>query len=709
MVPPRFPATALTNQLQQRFVSLWLARSALPHKTSPCGITATRSSQPYRSNFDRSQPTRIRLFSHSSTATSESSHHATTNATTATTSILTPEAAAVSGEVSEAITKVKKPSKRQKPDWTPEADALLLELRTVQNRKWLEIGQQLGREPATCMTRFESTLNPTLKDFWTSERDQELDALVTAAKSWAEIAQIMGVHRLACMERWRQMGLEGLAAAAVPSSQSQDDKAALRQRRKKQRQQRQEQEFQIEQQRTNAQEQLQSVREMASNLRLVQQVDKDYDRLSWNSLLRNEQRYSHYRSWKKKVKLDAFSQLYLMNPGWSAKEEAVLIQFVLKHGLDKWDVVARQGLKSRFTPEQCRICWKNLDMPVVTSINNSDNSSQHLQREGTSDSNNGPESSSSPASSSLSSSIPSPSSSLTDKVFDYEEKSGPSFSDDNDSNAVTDAVLSENVQANAGTHAAGTTKVAKSQAFVWDKELSVRLQAVVRQAYKSRAIHLDEINWLWVSRRVHPNATSRVCKNHWKYLHDNSSQVVWKHEDIKKLEEGVRLLGPKKLTAIRDHFLPHMTKDDIIRHWFRISDKATILDEEEYYRLLRAVKDTIGDTEGMQGGHEGAEHLQNHQWTEIEKIMGPGWKKMPCKRVWESSFQYLIRHTNWTPNEDKMLLRMVTFVGRDDWYSVAKAMQSGKSPWQYRLRWCQLLDPIDLDMSDLLVNGEKYY
>ncbi|KAF9345704.1 hypothetical protein BGX26_002821 [Mortierella sp. AD094] len=794
MTLPRSSATILASQLQQRFISLWLSRSALPHRITPNRTIDRRSLQNFSSNASLRNDTQSRLLSHESVTSSTTSSNAfnTMNST--------------ASETSEAIaTNAKRIRKRLKLDWSPEADALLLELRTVQNKKWLEIGQKLNREPATCMNRFESTLNPALRDFWTPDRDKKLDELITSSKSWPDIAQILGAHRLACMERWRQLGLKELAQVDATAPEE------IRNKRKEKERQRQDQLQHLEiQQRINAQEQLKNVREMTVNLKDVQQMDKDYDRLSWNSLLRDDQRYSHYRSWKKKTRLDAYSQLYLMNPGWSAKEETILIQFVLKHGLDKWDLVAKEGLKGRLTAAQCRTCWKNLDMPVVTLMNHPDVHQQQQQAQSGNGATPGntPESTTSPSGKQINN--------ITDQVFNYEEESAwtkdqqiqfwhlwnqhgqdwrliakamggnismasckkyftditkqlrhssgggqnegvdgsqrdddqvqerikalartitqdfkrlprrHSFSDGGESGATTGATLSGNKNLASDTISVPVSSPSRAPAFVWDKELSVRLQAIIRQAYKSRAVHLDEINWIWVSRRVHPDATSRICKNHWKYLHE-SNQAVWKHDDIKKLEEGIRLLGPKKLTQIRDHFLPHMSKDDITRHWFRISDKATIIDEDEYYRLLGAVRDLMGDTvtssittlnsadDGNPSGQqtsqtegENSDDPQSHHWMEVEKRMGTGWKRLPCKRVWESSFQYLIRHTHWTSNEDTMLLRMVKFVGRDDWFTVSKAMQLGKSPWQCRLRWCQLLDPVDLDSSDLFVNGEKY-
>lgn len=627
--------------------------------------------------------------------------------------------------------------KKPKPSWTPEADAKLLALRVESRKTWLEIGQALDREPATCMTRFESSLNPSLRGFWTPERVSILEKLAESSKPWSDIGQTLGCHRLACMEKWRLLGDVGTlssdlsgntSCSAVGISQPRVSRSKEEKRKEK----------------VKDSEQL---RQPLASLKSVDRVDKDIDRQSWNSLLVDERRYHHHRVWKKNSPEDSFSSLYLMNPGWSAKEETILIQHVLQDGLDRWEQVASDRLDERFTAEECRSSWKNLDMPVVTFLQDSLDG-KHTE---------GPQQDHTTSAASTSSTAVILPQDITGRfaseaaltlgsgggLLTKEQQSqfwylwqmhGQNWTkisellhvvSPDDCRAYFTTITKsfkgpkQEVQEKLLKLAAAMTATvtptpntgpameaswesthqssklqARKPAFVWDKELSVRLQAVVRQAYKSRAIHIDEINWLWVSRRVHPDTSSRICKNHWKFLHDDS-QVSWRHDDLKRLEEGIRLLGPKKLSVIRDHFLPHMTKDDVTRHWFRISDKATQINVEEYYTLHQAVKEYGED-----------------QWAAVEKAMisvSPGWKKLPCKRVWESSYQYLTTHgSTWTPTMDSALLRLVKFVGRDDWYSVAKALQSDKSAWQCRLRWCQLLDPVRLDSCDVTISGKIY-
>ncbi|KAF9560077.1 hypothetical protein EC968_006352 [Mortierella alpina] len=662
-----YAATALGALLQRRFISLWLARSASVPKA-----TCSTQGVPINSSVIRQAPFHSRC---------RASKHA---APLLIRYLSTPSSAAPTP--GPATVKVALPAtskghrKRFKIDWTPEDDKLLRDLRLHHGKKWLEIGQALDRAPATCMTRFESTLNPELKEFWTAERDRTLDVLVSRSTSWPDIASELGVHRLACVERWRQLGLRDIVAdtSAVPDPSATSSAEIATKRRKKREQSKPEQGSQD----FPNQDILKGMREMVGSLRAVGPVDKDSDHQGWNALLKDEQRYEQHRSWKRKSRLDAFSQLYLMNPGWSAKEETILIQFVLKNGLGQWERVAKEHLGGRFTPNQCRTCWKNLDMPVVASLE-------------------------------------------SNALHPEAHKGNPQHRDSikNEMTENEQGVLPAQMRApDKGDSVLSSEDGAKSrrQAFIWDKELSVRLQVVVLQAYKSRAIPIEEVNWLWVSTKVHPDATSRICKNHWKFLHPEYSPVntpsasshasvkVWTHEDVRRLEEGIRLVGPRKLKTIRDHFLPHMTKDDIMRQWFRISDKATIIDEEEYYRLLGAVEKVVFGINREGSGAILDRDPQSQDWIEVKRIMGSGWERMPCKRVWESSFQHLIRRTVWSAKEDNTLLRMVKFVGRDDWFTVAKAIQMGRTAWQCRLRWCQLLDPVQLDTSDLYVDGERY-
>ncbi|KAG0220872.1 hypothetical protein B0O80DRAFT_449437 [Mortierella sp. GBAus27b] len=790
MIPPRPPVTAVLNsQLQRRITAFWKCQG---------------SYQPFTHRRVLRDPflTTHGVGIHSTQSRRLSSR---SKSDTATQPILT--ITPITENVIN-ITKATKSRSRTKLEWNPEADAELLELRSVHNKTWLEIGQQLGRVPATCMSRYESTVNPALDGFWTWERDQKLDELVTSSKTWADIAKVLGVHRLACMERWRQLELEGLSSQS-PTDQSLPVESRQEPRARKSskpRDQQQQQQYQGQRPQT-VQETRETVKDIMSrmNLDLVNQIDKDNDRSSWNDCVKDEQRYSHYQARKKKARLDAFSQLYLMNPGWSAKEETILIQFVLKHGLDKWHIVAKEGLNGRFTAAQCITCWKNLDMPVVAPQSSSDKQQQEsllsfdddIEPSSGTRSSGGQGDSNQPETAflfqesgwqrervvlfwhlwgqhgddwkTISKTIGTTKpacriylekvtrrickdyydtenvsevdqlkiqgkiltlAQMITKDFNPQFLSAKGANGDNDTSRDSDIAVGTGSSRSTPTTPSETSSSRSSRAptFIWDKRLSVRLQAVVRQAYKSRVVHLDEINWLWVSSRVHPDATSRICKNHWQFLYDTTS-AVWTQEDIRKLEEGVRLLGPKGLTAIREHFLPHMTKDDITRQWYRISDKAATIDEEEYYQLLNAVKKTaVSVNRTTPPSTNDTLHLdaqmdtpktsvlqpreindpQMERWIEVEKRMGLGWKRLPCKRVWESSFQHLIRVTQWTSDEDTALLRLVKFVGRDDWYSVARAMPSGRSAWQYRLRWCQLLDPVDLNTSNLTVNGEKY-
>ncbi|KAG0223707.1 hypothetical protein BGW41_005418 [Actinomortierella wolfii] len=637
----------------------------------------------------------------------------------------------------------KKKRGRITAEWDTNSDNILLEMR-AKGATWNDIAKRIGREPATCLHRYESTLNPALAQFWTDEKMRQLDQLVTSGKSWADIGRIMGVHRLACKEKWRLMGQAELEVQQQTVVEWAEVKKQLK----------------LKQQEEQQQQQQQQQARLAENYHEI-------DLKSWNELLRDEARYEHHRSWKKVSVSDSFSKLYLMNAGWAAKEEAILIQHVLKNGIHQWEE-ASVALNGRFSAEECRSCWKNLDMPVAMPEGDLEEKMQDSALVGL-----GEESRVTPAaedtattpvkreqtrkavetgtlqagqlhewtsdqqvhfwylwreygedwvaiSRGLGDRPPSACKAYFNKITSIVRDRQEGI--DTDSDGVEDGVRSSHLQARDESEASGEAlrlakaitrnftrrwKQAKAQIpkpnasaeivvagkkpwqpFVWTKARSVRMQAVMRQAYRHRkGIKLEDINWSWLARNVHPDVTGRVCRNHWKYLHSMDAQ--WTQEDIRQLEEGIRLVGPRKLATVREHFLPHMTKDDVIRQWFKISDKATTITEEEYYTLLAAVE--------MHG---------TEQWDLVEAEMPAGWKRPPCKRVWESSFQHLMAKANWTESEDKQLLKMVEATGYDDWFAVAKAMPGQRTAWEVRLRWCQLIDPIKLDSQNITVGGQ---
>ncbi|KAF9970093.1 hypothetical protein BGZ73_007290 [Actinomortierella ambigua] len=630
-------------------------------------------------------------------------------------------------------------------EWDAESDKTLLAMR-ASGAKWSEIAQRIGREPATCLHRYESTLNPQLAHFWTDDKVRQLDQLVSSGKAWTDTARILGVHRLACKEKWRLMGQKELAIQKQSVLEWAEAKKELKQKQREQVEQSQRQRLEGSG--------LAAVKNLQQSLGAVDGIDQEKDQRVWNDLLRDEARYAHYRSWKKQALSDSFSNLYLMQAGWSAKEETILIQHVLKNGLHRWDQVSA-ALQGRFSPEECRSCWKNLDMPVAMPEGDLEEKMQdsgvvRFREEGKDTTAvtttatavmalKAPKTGNAIEGATLQwtsdqqvhfwylwreygenwSSI---SKALGDRSPDackaYFQNitsimhGGHEHADDDESGDGIGSIPSEEVerlaraithnftrkwrQPNSAVSKAGVSNEVvaaekKTQRpFVWTKARSVRLQSLIRQAYRGRkneAISAEDINWNWLARHVHPEVSGRVCRNHWRYLH--SMQAQWTQEDIRRLEEGVRLLGPRKLTTIRQHFLPHMSKDDVTRQWFRISDKAATITEDEYYTLLAAV-----------------EKHGTEQWDLVESEMPSGWKRPPCKRVWESSFQHLIGKGGWIESEDKRLVKLVEMIGRDDWFAVAKAMQTQHSPWESRLRWCQLIDEVRLEDADITLGGE---
>ncbi|KAG0073747.1 hypothetical protein BGZ93_004705, partial [Podila epicladia] len=65
----------------------------------------------------------------------------------------------------------------------------------------------------------------------------------------------------------------------------------------------------------------------------------------------------------------------------------------------------------------------------------------------------------------------------------------------------------------------------------------------------------------------------------------------------------------------------------------------------------------------------------------------------PCRRVWEASYKHTLQHTPWTEREDQDLKDAVREIGKNGWQVIARFFP-GKSPWQCRLRWCTITDPL---------------
>ncbi|KAG0240438.1 hypothetical protein BGW41_006959 [Actinomortierella wolfii] len=282
--------------------------------------------------------------------------------------------------------------------------------------------------------------------------------------------------------------------------------------------------------------------------------------------------------------------------------------------------------------------------------------------------------------------------------------------------------------------------LAEEPKFQWSKERSVILQKLVRQRLRTRGVQLNWINWKWVARHVGGGATPVACSMHWRSLRQISAQqqvhqdqgnsddptsaaadLPWTEQEVLLLEQGVRdigvgfnaINGPTMfLRTLQRFYLPHRPLSAIQKKYFTLSDKATEVTLHEYSAIMESVdeisKETLADLTHDLDDHSTTEVAKevfapsSSLWDKVvqrmnKKYQVSGWTKAPIRRVFESSYQHYLQFkaASWTKDDDQDLIRIVEWVGPEDWLSVARFFPD-RSPWECRLRWCSLIDEIDL-------------
>ncbi|KAG0265535.1 hypothetical protein BG011_004563 [Mortierella polycephala] len=210
-------------------------------------------------------------------------------------------------------------SKYNKPQFTPEMDRELLQLRE-QGHPWTTIGSIMGVPYRSCHRRYNTALDPQLHELWSQRTIERMDELVAQGKSWSDIAQDLGIRSSSCQIKWK--------ALAKPKGME----------------------------RNRLFDSLQS--------RVLLQLVEEHGEDNWSVVMRGfmmklggkdmskvtpeQLRHQYYRLQRKSTHV------------WSLKEETALIQHVLKHGTGEWENIS-QALR-RHTPEQCKEKWTSLDM-----------------------------------------------------------------------------------------------------------------------------------------------------------------------------------------------------------------------------------------------------------------------------------------------------------------------------------------------------------
>ncbi|KAF9576696.1 hypothetical protein EC968_005469, partial [Mortierella alpina] len=611
--------------------------------------------------------------------------------------------------------------------WTPERDEMLLKMKEEKPEvTWREIGQRLGTSQVNCHTRYKAVLQPLVEQLWTPKTTAQLREMVEQGRSWDDISNTLGIHRRACKQQW----------LVIKCDLDQTAKAAKARRGR-----------------------AESAGSTYTDL-LQQRIERNYDERDWDQLLLSAQ--AHDRSYRSEEQKRQQRQEWLeKNPPWTPLEETRLIQQVLRRGLTEWDNIAEVMNKvsersRRFTAVECKIRWKNLDMPVHRSVDLHDWTPSnrrlfwslwlHYQEtrckvgQDVDEDDVWDRISQDPR-------VPGDKEqcrlyfeTATWNLESLSEDSITAFAQRQVDTEETKLSLSNNNNNNNSDDDPQEAGHRKPR-YQWSKRRSAMLQNLVlfelRQPSQQRR---KTIRWLNILRRLnrrplddesHHHDSLRdglldlrvsQCIFHWKRHLELAPGPRWSHSELKLLEQGIRELG-YDWRKIQDRYLPWRQTSMLIPQWYRISERPARITVDEYMLLLGSVEE-LRLRQQKQPQQPQQQQLQEQQqdqqqqqkpdakgnlqpvicsvelrakdrvvdWREVAARM-PGWTAKPCRRVFEQSYKYALEHADFTPEEDAWLLENVRLGEEQDWAAVVKRFGAGgRTAWHYRLRWCQLID-----------------
>ncbi|KAG0056406.1 hypothetical protein BGZ83_005121 [Gryganskiella cystojenkinii] len=627
-----------------------------------------------------------------------------------------------------ALSSAARLAKRVRPPWTEEVDRKIAEL-VESGSNWPQIGEALGRPYSSCYSRWYTVLEPSLKNVWTGEAIIRLNKLAKQGKGWTEIGQELKIRPLACRAKWSQLGKARSPLAisssltAIPlhtegsdlgdsySSTSEDESSEGTRSAK-----------------------TKAIAFSETESALILQLAKEHGPDQWHIVLEEFRKQllgstlsttspsspeaEHKDAKARARRLAAFDRrsmtitaaslehqfirLSRIKDIWTLDQETRLIQQVLRNGTSEevWSEIAQNS--GFHSAQECRTRWKQLDMPVRLNSTPWGKAEQsmfwYLWRHF------------GPNFNQISKSIVRRSAADCQHFFENATRSVP----DPEQDPVLFSQKMQEIQDRLPI---------PRQKNSFTKERSLRLQLAMRQiGTEIGKRHSDGYygSWDWVAYMVQPGISKTSCMEHWYYLRRNMDVVEgplelgknevktaesssWSHEEAKLLDQGMREFA-SSWSQIQQRYLPWRTTRAIRQRWWIISDRSLLVDEEEYYKIISA-----GDA---------AEEID---FDALAKTM-PGWKRSPCRRVFETSYKHLVRTTRWSPEEDQLLLRQVLAVRGRDWNAVAshfhgvqtaratlfgqtaetmtmspyeiEGLRIQKSAWQCRLRWCQLVEPL---------------
>ncbi|KAF9292466.1 hypothetical protein BGZ68_005149, partial [Mortierella alpina] len=584
--------------------------------------------------------------------------------------------------------------------WTPERDEILLRMKEAKPEvTWREIGQRLGTSQVNCLTRYKAVLQPLVEQSWTTGAKAQLQEMVHQGRSWDDISSALGIHRRACKQQWLVINCdtnEAAKAAKVLGGRA-------------------------------------GVVGPKYTSTLQKRIERNYDDRDWDQLLRA---HSMDRSNPSEEQKRQQRQQWLeTNPPWTPLEETRLIQQVIRRGLTGWDhtaeVLNKVSERSRhFTAVECKIRWKNLDMPVHRGVDLHDwtPSNRRLfwsmwlqfRKASRTDGTN-----------------------ADDEDIWGRISQDPRVPGDKEQCRLyfeseawnLESLSEESITAFAQKQVdGGGAGLNKKPRFQWSKRRSAMLQYFIQlEMQQPSQQRRKTISWPNILRRMNRRPQDQDPETDDdddddedegtkdKVLDLTVSQCIvhrtrhlklapgprWTQSEVKLLEQGIRELG-YDWRKIQSRYLPWRQTSMLIPEWYLISDRPARITVDEYMSLLGTVEELRQQEQHQQQQQQQQRNPDDSQpgscslelrakdrivdWREVAKRM-PGWKANPCRRVFEQSYKYVMEHADFTPEEDAWLLANVQLGEDQDWSAAVKRFgEGGRSAWHYRLRWCQLVD-----------------
>ncbi|KAF9288895.1 hypothetical protein BGZ68_010428 [Mortierella alpina] len=158
---------------------------------------------------------------------------------------------------------------------------------------------------------------------------------------------------------------------------------------------------------------------------------------------------------------------------------------------------------------------------------------------------------------------------------------------------------------------------------------------------------------------------------------DDNERRLWSDKELEQLKRGVSEYG-HQWGKIRDHLLPHRSRQALRERYWRTQTKKTGRFSEKERSLLETAIETFG---------EGAD------W---ELIAGhvPGRTASQCRKSWNYSRTHHIQkqYEPWTDQDKELLKNAVARFGSKRWTLISEFVV-GKTPDQCRNEWRKRLDP----------------